>query len=198
MKHTIREELHGVALFIGALWFVYLLDWIVPIKFTDWGVVPRTIWGLVGIPLSPFLHASFGHLLGNTIPLAILLTLLAGSRARSWETVIEVILLGGGLLWVFGRSAVHVGASGLVYGLIAFLLVAGFREKRFVPLMISLLVGFLYGGTLLWGVLPSIGTHVSWDGHLCGAVAGGLFGYFVIEKPVAGFIAEPHISQTLP
>ncbi len=185
MKHAIREELNGVATFIGVLWAVYLLDWILPIQFADWGLVPRTLRGLVGIPLSPFLHASLAHLLGNTIPLAILLVLLAGSRARSWETVIEIVLVGGSLLWIFGRPAVHIGASGLVYGLIAYLIVSGFREQRLVPLAVAILVGFLYGGTLLWGVLPSVGSQVSWDGHLCGAIAGGLFGYFVLEKPTA-------------
>ncbi len=182
MKHTIQQELHGVVSFIAILWGVYLLDWIVPGQFANWGIVPRTLWGLVGIPLCPFLHAGLGHLLSNTIPLFILLVLLAGSRVRSWETVAEIVVLGGGLLWVFGRPAVHVGASGLIYGLIAFLIVAGFREKRFVPLIIAMLVGFLYGTTLLWGVLPSVGSHVSWDGHLCGAIAGGLLGYFGVES----------------
>jgi membrane associated rhomboid family serine protease len=141
---------------------------------------------MIGIPASPFLHGSLGHLTSNTVPLIILLTLLAGSRARSWETVLEIIFLGGGLLWVLGRSAIHVGASGLIYGLIAFLLVSGFREKRLVPMLIAILVGFLYGTTLLAGILPTAGAQVSWDGHLWGAVAGGLIGYFRIESEPSG------------
>ncbi len=182
MKHTIQQELHGVLIFIAVLWGVYVLDWIVPGQFANWGIVPRTLWGLVGIPLSPFIHDGLGHLLSNTIPLCILLMLLAGSRVRSWETVTEIILLGGALLWVFGRPATHVGASLLVYGLIVFLIVSGYREKRLVPILVAILVGFLYGTTLLWGVLPTIGAHVSWDGHLCGAIAGGLLGYFSVGK----------------
>ncbi len=168
-------------MFIGTMWAVYLLDWLVPIQFSAWGIVPRTAWGLVGIPLSPFLHAGFGHLLSNSIPLAILLMLLAGSRAQSWSTVAEIILLGGGLLWLCGRSASHIGASSLLYGLIAFLIVSGFRERRMIPLAVAILVGFLYGGTLLAGVLPTVGSNISWDGHLCGAIAGGVLGYYGVE-----------------
>jgi len=178
MQHTIREEFRGIAVFIGALWVVWLADLILPIKLTDWGVNPRSIGGLIGIPLMPFLHAGFGHLLSNTIPLAILLTILAGSRSSGWQVVIELVLLGGGLLWCFGRSsATHVGASGLIYGLIGFLIVAGFLEKRLVPLGIAILVGFLYGTTLIFGVVPSFQQHISWDGHLFGAIAGAIVAY---------------------
>lgn len=187
MKHTIKQELQGVLLFVAAIWGVYLADFVVPGDFTLWGLVPRTAWGLVGIPLTPFLHASFGHLISNTLPLLVLLMLMAGSRARTWPTVAEMILLGGGLLWLFGRGERHVGASVLVYSLIAFLIVAGFREKRLIPLLIALVVGFFYGGTLISGVLPSIGSNISWEGHLFGAIAGGILGYVAVgrEEPAS-------------
>ena len=175
---SFRDEVTSVIVFIAILWGVFLTDWILPADLTSWGLIPRTWSGLWGVITSPFLHANLGHLISNTIPLLILLILLCGSRARTWPTVIEIALLGGLLLWLFGRTAVHVGASGLIYGLIAFLIVSGIREQRFVPLIVSVVVGFLYGGTLLSGVLPSVGTGVSWDGHLFGAIAGGLIGYF--------------------
>ncbi len=179
MQHTIREEFRGIVVFIGVLWAVWLLDLVLPIDLNAWGLRPRTVGGFVGIPLMPFLHAGIGHLLSNTIPLAILLTLLAGSRASSWQVVAELVLLGGGLLWLLGRSSsTHVGASGLIYGLIAFLIVAGLLEKRLVPLGIAILVGFLYGSTLLFGVLPSLDQRISWDGHLFGAIAGAAIAYF--------------------
>ncbi len=182
MQHAIREELRGVLLFVGTIWVVFLADRVLPIDLAQWGIVPRSLFGLVGIPFSPFLHAGWGHILSNTVPLAVLLVLLAGSRARSWEIVTEIILLGGALLWLFGRPGPHVGASGLIYGLIAFLLVSGFREKRFVPLAVALLVGFLYGTTLIWGVLPSVQSHVSWEGHLTSAIAGGAIAYTATAK----------------
>lgn len=185
MKHTVKQELSGVLVFVAVMWAVYFLDFIVPGKFEQWGIIPRTLWGLLGIPLSPFIHAGFGHILGNSIPLVILLALLAGSRTRTWPTVMEIVLLGGGLLWLFGRASSHVGASGLIYGLIAFLLVAGFREKRLIPLAVALLVGFLYGGTLISGVLPTVSSHISWEGHLFGAIAGAAVAYVATSKLTA-------------
>ena len=176
---TIREEIYAVLLFVGAIWAVFLVSRVWP-GINAWGVLPWTMRGLVGIVTMPFLHADLGHILGNTVPLIVLLILLAGSRAQSWEIVLCVILLGGALLWLLGRNGpddniVHIGASGLVFGLIAFLIVSGLLEGRLIPLLIALLVGFLYGGTLFWGMIPmSAGPSVSWDGHLFGAIAGGL------------------------
>src|SRR5688572_21633185 len=125
----------------------------------------------------PFLHANLQHIVSNTVPLFILLILLAGSRANSWSAVIAVVALGGALLWLFGRPATHIGASGLIFGLTAFLLVAGFFEGRIMPLLIALLVAFLYGGSLLTGIIPRLHSHISWDGHLAGALAGGIIAY---------------------
>lgn len=160
------------------LWGVFLVDRVLPIDFNRWGIVPRELGGIWGIFLSPFLHANLSHLLSNFLPLMILLTLLVATQRHSWWIALQIVLLGGVLLWVFGRPAVHVGASGLIYGLIAYLMAAGFRQGRFGPAIAALLVGFLYGGTLLSGVLPTVGEHVSWDGHLTSAVAGGILGYF--------------------
>jgi membrane associated rhomboid family serine protease len=172
-QHTIREEIRGVIVFVGSMWVVFVLDWLLGGRISNWGLVPRTLVGLVGIPLTPFLHADLGHLLSNTVPLVILLALMAGSRTQTWQTVAALIGFGGGILWLIGRSQRHIGASVLVYSLIAFLIVAGLREKRFVPLLIALFVGFLYGSTLIFGVLPSVDSRISWEGHLSGALAGG-------------------------
>ena len=173
-RHTIREELRSVLLFIGVIWAVFLVGLVLPQDINAWGLYPRSLRGIVGIVLSPFLHSDLTHLLGNTIPLFVLLVLLAGSRANSWAIVGSIVLLGGCLLWLFGRPMIHVGASGLIYGLIAFLVVSGLIERRPVSLAIAVLVGFLYGGTFFSGILPSLGSQVSWDGHLLGGIAGGL------------------------
>jgi len=174
---ALRTMVTQVAGFTAVIWAVFFLDWFSTSDLTRWGIVPRHLSGLWGILCSPFLHANFPHLLSNTLPLVVLLGLLLTTQPRGWEVVAEVIFLGGLLLWLFGRPAFHVGASGLVYGLIAFLIVAGFRQGRLGPALAALLVGFLYGGTLVFGVLPSVGSEVSWDGHLCGAVAGGFLAY---------------------
>ncbi|MCU0709752.1 MAG: rhomboid family intramembrane serine protease, partial [Pirellula sp.] len=163
------------------LWLVFIADWILPGDFNRWGIVPRRLDGIWGIVFSPFLHADLGHLLSNFIPLMILLGLLLVTQRDGWWIVVLIVLLGGLLLWIFGRSVMHVGASGLIYGLIAYLMAAGVRQGRFGPALAAFVVGLLYGGTLLSGVLPTVGEHVSWDGHLTSAIAGGLLGYF--SKP---------------
>lgn len=181
-KHSVVEEARGVLVFVGVVGFVFVLGLVLPFNINSFGVTPRSLVGMIGVPLMPFLHADLKHLLSNSVPLTILLLLLAGSKANSWAIVARIVLLGGALLWLFGRPATHVGASGLIYGLIAFLLVSGFLERRAVPLAIAVLVGFLYGGTLLSGIVPALGSHVSWEGHLFGAVAGGLAARSVTQR----------------
>lgn len=182
MRHTVKEEINGVLAFVGAIWGVFLLDALTPLDLTPYGVLPRTWRGLIGIPVMPFLHAGWGHLLNNTLPLLVLLMLLAGSRASSWLVVMSIALLGGIMLWLVGRPAVHVGASGLIFGLIAYLIVAGVLERRFVPLAISAVVTVLFGGTLLWGIAPQLGGHVSWEGHLSGACAGAVVAFALARR----------------
>ena len=182
--HSIGQELKGIAIFVGVVWGAFILNWIVfLVDFNSFGLVPRTLWGTVGIVSMPFLHAGWGHLLGNTVPLFILLALLAGSKARSWEVVAEIVVAGGVLLWIFGRNATHVGASGLIFGLVAFLIISGLLERRIIPLIVSFVVGILYGGTLIWGVLPGTNFQVSWDGHLCSAIAGGVIACLLTREP---------------
>jgi membrane associated rhomboid family serine protease len=176
--HAIRQEILGVFTFVAAIWIVHFLDLFMPID--QLGLIPRRLAGLVGIATMTFVHASWSHLFANSVPLFILLMLLAGSRARSWKVVALIIVCGGLLLWLFGRPARHIGASLLVFGLISFLITSGlFFERRPVPVIVALVVGFLYGLTLITGVLPRFWSEssVSWDGHLCGAVAGALVAY---------------------
>jgi membrane associated rhomboid family serine protease len=173
-KHTIREELNGVLAFVGCIWLVFIIGHILPFRLEAFGITPRMVSGLVGIPAAPFLHANLEHLINNTIPLLVLLVLLAGSRAESWAIVVYIVLIGGALLWLFGRPATHIGASSLIYGLSTYLIVSGIRERRFVPLTIAIVVGFLYGATLAAGILPRWKSEVSWEGHLFGGIAGGI------------------------
>ena len=85
--------------------------------------------------------------------------------------MIYITFIGGALVWFLGRSSYHVGASGLIYGLAAFLIAFGIYKKKFVPLIISVFIAITYGITMLIGILPLF-PGVSWEGHLFGAVAG--------------------------
>ena len=176
MKQELAAELKVVLAFVGAIWAIFLLACLVP-SLNNFGLIPRTVTGLVGIPAMPYLHEDWRHIVSNTPPLLVLLMLLVGSKARSWTIVVALVLVGGGLLWLFGRPESHIGASGLIFGLIGFLIVSGILERRIVPLGVALLVGFLYGGTMLSGIVPRLGSHVSWEGHLCGVIAGGIVGF---------------------
>ena len=182
-RHNIRDELWAVAVFIGVVWAVFLLDQFLPLE--RFGLVPRHLTGLVGIATMTFLHADFGHLMGNTVPLFILLTLLAGSKAQSWQIVGWIIALGGGLLWILGTPGTHLGASLLISGLVTFLIASGlFFERRPVSLVIALIVGLLYGIPLLMSVIPRFSStnRISWDGHLYGAIAGVAIAYLLIRR----------------
>lgn len=185
--HSIKRDLLGMGLFIAAIWAVFALDYFLPLE--KLGLVPRTFRGLTGIVAMPFLHGDFKHLLGNSIPLAVTVMLLAGSRANSRLIVLMIALLCGAGLWLFGRTALHIGASGLVFGLIAFHVFAGVFEKRLQSVIIACIVGLLYASTLLKGVIP-FQNGVSWEGHLIGAFSGVLVALLVSRTLKAPFSSD--------
>lgn len=139
--------------------------------FNVFGIIPRAVDSLPGIFISPLLHGNFAHFIGNLPPLLLFawLVILHG-RLRFFLVTLGVIALGGLGVWFFARPAIHIGASGLVFGYFGFLLVAGLISREFKLLLISILVGFFYGGMLI-GVLP-IQAFVSFEAHLFGLLAG--------------------------
>jgi membrane associated rhomboid family serine protease len=157
--------------FIALIWLIQLLNWGLDLELERFGVRPRELAGLPGILLAPLLHAGFAHLIANSLPLLVLGTGMLHLYPNSALKVIPAIYLGPGIaVWLFARPSVHVGASGLVYGLVSYIFVAGLirRDKRAIAA--SLLICFLYG-TLAWGVLP-IEPGVSWETHLAAALIG--------------------------
>lgn len=166
---TFVERVRPIAIFVGAIWVVFLLDLVLPLEAL--GLVPRSLTGLVGIVTMPFLHGSLAHILSNTVPLIILLGLMVLSRPRPWSTMILLTLISGAALWLLGRSALHIGASGLIYALMGFLIAAGALERRLLPAAVALFVGLTYGLTIIGGIMPWQ-SGVSWEGHLFGLLAG--------------------------
>lgn len=137
----------------------------------QFALFPRETNSLIGIAISPFIHGGLWHYLSNIVPICLFSFLvLQYGHSRFWLISFFIILLTGTLVWLFGRSAYHLGASGLVYGYFGFLVLAGFLSKRPKLIGISLLVGFFYGG-LIFGVLP-LQKFVSWESHLFGLVSG--------------------------
>lgn len=157
--------------FVVLIWLIHLMQGFLETSWADYSLYPRTIHGLAGIFTSPLLHADFGHLLGNTVPLILLgLLLFSNYKEISGKVFWSVYFANGILLWLFARDAFHLGASGVVYGIAFFLIFSGFIRKIPRLTMVSFLIIFLYG-SLVWGIFP-FDPHVSWEAHLYGAITG--------------------------
>jgi len=172
MGAEIKSRVVVLALVVGAVW---LVSWIAlaygEVLIYQLALVPRRLASLHGIIGMPFVHDSFGHLMTNTVPLLAFGAILLFRGVRYYLAVSAgIVVITGVLLWVFGREAAHIGASGVVFGYLGFLVTRGFYERSFRAVGVAALVVLLYGG-MIWGVLPGE-TGVSWDGHLCGLIAG--------------------------
>lgn len=145
------------------------------------GIMPRAPWGLLGIPFAPVIHHSWGHLFSNLLPLVVLCWLVCQLGARFfWLGTTGIIFIGGFLVWLFGGSGVHAGASGLIFGYWGLLLAYAWFHRSLKSMLIALFVVFLYGG-MLWGFLD-MRAHISWSSHFFGAIAGVIMAK-VLSKP---------------
>jgi len=173
------QRVAGLIGFVAVLWVIQAVNWATSYALNPrFGLIPRQLSGLDGVVGMPFLHGSFQHLLANTPPLLLLGTLLAATVTRALVTMnVVVVGLGGALVWLLGSSAIHIGASGLVFGWFGFLVTRGFVDRSPVTLGASVLVGLLYGSLIL-GVLPGQ-PGVSWEAHLFGAVAGAAAAFLI-------------------
>jgi membrane associated rhomboid family serine protease len=181
MGAAIVGRLGWLVLLLAVIWVVEILNWATGYAINRWvGLDPRSIGGLLGIPLMPVLHGSITHAVANTVPLIIFGALMGLSAPIRLLPASLIIVFGGGLLvWLFGREALHVGASGLIFGWFGFLVARGFFESNMLYLAISIGVALFYG-TMVWGVLP-LDRQVSWEAHLFGALA-GVASAFVLKK----------------
>jgi membrane associated rhomboid family serine protease len=157
--------------FVALLWLIFLLGWALDLEPEVSGIRPRQWAGLIGIFFAPLVHASFAHLIANSAPLMMLGTALLFLYPSSALRVLPAVYLGTGIVvWLFGRDSVHFGASGLVYGFVGFVFVAGLLRRDRRAIATSLAVSFMYG-SLVWGVLP-MRFGVSWETHLTAALIG--------------------------
>lgn len=169
--------------FVAVLWVVEIADALTPRQSLDrYGIAPRSEDGLLGIALAPFLHGGFTHLEANSLPLLVLGFLVAVVSIARYAAVLawSWVVSGLGVWLVAPSSSITVGASGLVFGLLTYLLIAGFLERSAIRILVGVGVFFAYGGILL-GVLPGT-PGVSWQGHFFGAVGGVLAAYHLVER----------------
>jgi len=172
---TWKEQVELLGWVLGFLWVLELVDSYLLAGWLDnFGIRPRDLEGLWGIPLAPFLHGGVGHLAANSFPLAVLgwLTLSRGFLAFA-RVSLTVTLVGGLGVWLVGAdNSVHLGASIVIFGYLGFLLAVGLKTRTIRDILISLVVGTLYG-SMVWGVLPG-DAGISWEGHLFGFLGGVL------------------------
>jgi membrane associated rhomboid family serine protease len=166
-----------VALWLVALmWVIFLVDYLLDLHLGRFGLRPGAPAGLIGIVTAPLLHGGIGHLFNNSIPLLVAVTATLYLYPNAALRVIPLVWLGSGLLgWFIGRPNIHIGASGLLYGLLTFVFVSGALRRDLRSVSVSLLISFLYG-TMIWGVFP-IRPNMSWELHLCGASLGLLLAW---------------------
>jgi membrane associated rhomboid family serine protease len=167
----ISKKLGPVITLLTVMWLVEAVNLVMGHGLTSWGILPRSLGGLIGIPLAPFIHAGLWHAISNTVPIFILggLMLLSG-KERFWRITVSIILLGGILVWLFARSSHHVGASGLALGYFGALLTRAVIERSIASIAIAVVTVTLYGGLLL-GVLP-LRSYISFESHIFGLLAG--------------------------
>ncbi|MEE3716028.1 rhomboid family intramembrane serine protease [Tumidithrix elongata RA019] len=167
--------------FVAIIWALEIVDVILRGSLDYFGILPRTIVGLRGILFAPFLHVGFAHVAANTVPFLILgwLVMLRGTKDFFAVSIISAFISGAGT-WAFGRPAIHIGASGMIFGYLGYLLFRGYFERSIVGITLSIVVGMMYGG-LIFGVLPGQ-VGISWEGHLFGFIGGAIAAKLLTEQ----------------
>ncbi|MGI6338301.1 MAG: rhomboid family intramembrane serine protease [Bacteroidales bacterium] len=193
-KRRIRLSIIIPFILICLMWIVKSVEVIFGFAFTVGGIYPLTLKGLPGVLLSPFIHADFKHLLSNSIPLFLLSTALFYFYSEISMKILSLAwLFTGFLVWIAGRDAWHIGASGLVYSLASFLFFSGILRGYFRLVALSLLIVFLYG-SMVWGIFPGIYRNVSWESHMLGFFSGLVLAIWFRkegpQKPVYDWMLE--------
>ncbi|MEM1359015.1 MAG: rhomboid family intramembrane serine protease [Bacteroidota bacterium] len=177
-KRNLKNVIRWPLILMAVIWLVSLANLYLfngSLSFY-YGLHTREIAGLPGIIAAPLLHSGWPHLLSNSFPFLTLTGLMVFFYPRLWPRVMTTLWLGtGALVWAMGRSVTHIGASGVVYALAAFLAFSGIFRRDFRAVVVSLVVLFYYGGMVV-GILPGQ-EGISWESHLLGLVMGALAGW---------------------
>ncbi len=167
----LRKAFAAAAWFVALLWTVKALEFVTGFDLVRFGVYPRRLDTLDGVLWAPLIHGSWSHLITNTPPLLVLGTALLFGYPRAARVLLPGIYIGTGLaVWLFARSAFHIGASGLTFGVMFFVFTVGVIRWDRQAIALSMIVFFLYGG-MIWGVLPG-DPSISFETHFFGAAIG--------------------------
>ncbi len=159
------------------MWFVYFVEAQLETSFGFLGLYPREFFGLIGILTAPFVHGDLNHLISNSLPMFLLIAMVYFFyRPLFYKVMGYGWLITGFWVWVAARPSYHIGASGLIYMLAAFLFWSGFLRKSYRHMAVSLTIVFLYG-SLIWGVFP-FDWKISWESHLLGGISGTMLGFY--------------------
>ncbi|MCW2815036.1 MAG: Rhomboid family protein [Nocardioides sp.] len=171
----------GALTFVALLWLIETVDALADHRLDQYGVRPRSDEGLLGILFAPLLHGGWLHLEANTVPALVLLFLvLVSGLARGLQATAVIWLVGGVGVWLLAPADTnHLGASVLIFGWLVYLLLRGFWNRSAAEILLGVVLFLVYGGLLL-GVLPGQ-PGISWQGHLFGAVGGGLAAFLLGE-----------------
>lgn len=183
----------GVFPAIGVLilWLIHIVGDAYDLPLSRLGVLPRQASGIIGIFTSPLIHGDYDHLFNNSLPILVLGWCLLYFYPRvAWRVLAGIWILAGTWVWISARGDTHIGASGVIYGLAAFLFFSGLFRRQRALMAIALLVVFLYGG-LIWGLLPIV-PRMSWESHLWGGVAGVVLAWFY-RRVQPAYLNEPGI-----
>lgn len=176
-KPLIPSRLYLPLFVLLLMWGIHIVNTALGMSFTVFGLYPRSVIGLRGVLLSPLLHGSWSHLISNTVPYVALSAILFFFYRRiAVPAFLMIYLLTGVAVWLFGRPVIHVGTSGVVYGLVAFVFWTGIFRRSLKSIVLSLVVIFYYGSMFL-GILPGQ-DGISWESHLLGALVGIFVAYW--------------------
>lgn len=173
-KQVFKETIKSIVfplIFVFIMWMMFLFNEYIGFSYKVHGIIPRKIFGLKGILTSPILHSDIGHILSNTVPFLALSSILFIFYKRvAYGSFFLIYFLTGFLVWIMARPANHIGASGIVYGLLAFVFWTGVFRKNRKSIMLTLIVLVVYSGYFV-GIVPGK-EGVSWESHLLGGIAG--------------------------
>ena len=189
-----RKSVYYVLSFVFVLWFVKALEFATSADFSSYGIFPRTLHGSIGILTSPLIHGDIYHLISNTFPVLILgIGILYYYPRIGLQVIFLIYIMTGFWVWVAAREAFHIGASGIVYGMFAFLLTAGFIRRDRRTLSVSFILLFVYGSSMFSGLFPTTAS-ISWESHLMGFVAGLLCAFYFRSEPIV-FAADETVIK---